>query len=444
MSDIIIRCNERTGAVKKIHGVNNGPVCYGALVDVTKYYKKVDIPLVRLHDPNWPHPREVDIHTVFPDFSKDPADPASYDFSTTDEYIRTVVNTGAEIVYRLGESIEHTAKKYFVHPPENDEKWAQICIGIIRHYNEGWADGFHYGIRYWEIWNEPDNPPAMWSSTPERYYQLYETASLSIKSYNPELKVGGPAVAGSYQTAFMAGFLKYAQERRLPLDFFSWHTYTSDPKMIARNAAHVREQLDLHGYEQAESHFNEWNYFEPNFRVIWQEHSEFIRRRTFERAKGPVGASFVAAVLSILQQAPVDAANYYDGQPTAVFCGLFDYYGAPRTAYRSFEAFYELTKLPQLLAVEIAETAAEIYCCATTDEAGHLAIMISNYEGKTRSYSLELTGLASEQLAGLRMQRFVIDEDHELDLAEERQLGSEQLDLWLPQHSVTLIKLNFN
>ena len=24
------------------------------------------------------------------------------------------------------------------------------------HHNEGWADGFNYGIEYWEIWNEPD------------------------------------------------------------------------------------------------------------------------------------------------------------------------------------------------------------------------------------------------------------------------------------------------
>ncbi|MBI4578450.1 MAG: hypothetical protein HY718_02035 [Planctomycetes bacterium] len=44
-------------------------------------------------------------------------------------------------------------------------KWAKICVNIIRHYNEGWADGFHYNIRYWEIWNEPNVGNSMRSGT---------------------------------------------------------------------------------------------------------------------------------------------------------------------------------------------------------------------------------------------------------------------------------------
>ena len=43
---------------------------------------------------------------VFPNPDADPALPASYDFRATDEYIAAVRATGAEIVYRLGESID--------------------------------------------------------------------------------------------------------------------------------------------------------------------------------------------------------------------------------------------------------------------------------------------------------------------------------------------------
>ena len=27
---------------------------------------------------------------------------------------------------------------------------------IIRHYTEGWADGMHRDMQYWDIWNQPD------------------------------------------------------------------------------------------------------------------------------------------------------------------------------------------------------------------------------------------------------------------------------------------------
>ena len=29
-------------------------------------------------------------------------------------------------------------------------------MNVIKHYNSGWANGYHYNIKYWEIWNEPD------------------------------------------------------------------------------------------------------------------------------------------------------------------------------------------------------------------------------------------------------------------------------------------------
>ena len=142
--------------------------------------------------------------------------------------------TGAEPIYRLGESIEHTSVKRYVHPPADMEKWAAVCLGIIRHYNEGWANGFHYNIRYWEIWNEPENRPAMWSGTDDDYLRLYRTTALAIKKEFPALKVGGPALgaSGSFvkgefvPTDFAANFLAMCRKDNVPLNFFSWHCYT--------------------------------------------------------------------------------------------------------------------------------------------------------------------------------------------------------------------------
>ena len=114
--DMTVDFSRDAGRIKPLHGVNNGPVCYGNLVDVTDYYRNAGFPYVRLHDTNWPHPREVDIPQIFPDFSRDADDPDAYDFNRTDEYIDGILQTGAKIVYRLGTSIEHTKEKYFIHP----------------------------------------------------------------------------------------------------------------------------------------------------------------------------------------------------------------------------------------------------------------------------------------------------------------------------------------
>ena len=56
-----------------------------------------------------------------------------------------------KVFYRLGSKIEHNRKKYGTLVPKDPHKWAVICEHIIRHYNEGWADGFHLNMQYWEI-----------------------------------------------------------------------------------------------------------------------------------------------------------------------------------------------------------------------------------------------------------------------------------------------------
>ena len=61
------------------------------------------------------------------------------------------LDAGTETFFRLGQTIEHQIKKHGTLPPSDFGKWAQICEHIIMHYNEGWADGYNLGIKYWEI-----------------------------------------------------------------------------------------------------------------------------------------------------------------------------------------------------------------------------------------------------------------------------------------------------
>lgn len=448
LQEIKVDLSRRSGTIKALHGVNNGPVCYGELIDVSHHYAEAGIPLVRLHDPNWPYPREVDISAVFPDFSRDPEDPAAYDFSRTETYIRSVLDTGAKIVYRLGQSIEHTKIKYDVHPPRDYDKWARICLGIIRHYNEGWADGYHYGIEYWEIWNEPDLGNMMWSGTAEQYYELYRVAATAIKARFPELKVGGFALSQP-ESGFFPGFLAYCREHALPLDFFSWHTYTVEVERLTANAALMHERLVEYGFGEVEVHLNEWNYADLNdwTRRLWSKDSGKARRETFEKAKGVEGASFCAAALIALQDARVDAANYYDGQPSAMFCGLFDYYGVPQKTFYAFVAFNELVKHPHRVAVTVGGDAAEtpnVYACAGANESGQIAVLISNPKAEPARCKVIVEGCA----AGTPSTLSRLDADHDFQpeetvsaSLENDGAGTGLLELDMPGYGVALIRI---
>ena len=312
-----------TGAIRPLHGINKGPLAPGGIVNVINEQTELDVPFTRLHDCGWPNPYVVDHHVVFPNPDADPTLPESYDFRLTDEYIGAVLKTGAEPIYRLGESIEHTSVKRFAHPPADMEKWAAVCVGIIRHYNDGWADGFKHNIRYWEIWNEPENRPAMWSGTDDDYLRLYRTAATAIKKQFPDLQVGGPALgaSGSFEngefhpTDFAVNFLAMCRNDNVPLDFFSWHCYTADPAELSARALAVRRLLDSKGFTETESHLNEWNYLPGNdWGPIGQSGTPLARQHAYEAMSGAPGAAFVATTLLELQDAPVNVCNFFHGE----------------------------------------------------------------------------------------------------------------------------------
>ena len=95
--EIAVDLDARAGRIRPLHGVNNGPICFGGLVDLSSHHRSLEIPMVRLHDGEWPHPAVVDIPTIFPDFRADPDDPTRYHFEKTDDYVQSIVDAGAEI-----------------------------------------------------------------------------------------------------------------------------------------------------------------------------------------------------------------------------------------------------------------------------------------------------------------------------------------------------------
>jgi len=447
-TEIRVDFGQIVGMIRPLHGVNGGPLCRGETVDLTTAWREAGIPVTRLHDVEWPRPDLVDMHAVFPDPGADPKDERSYDFAKTDDYLAAVAASGAKIVYRLGESIEHSRTKHHVHPPADPDRWAAACVGVIRHYNEGWASGTRYGITYWEVWNEPENRPACWTGSDEDYFRLYAAAAKAIKSHDPRLKVGGPAVgsvgeaeAGEFRpTPFVAAFVRRCRERSLPLDFFSWHHYADDPSTYAVKARAIRRWLDAEGFRNAEIHLNEWNYLPGNdWGPLLASGQGLPRRRWAAEMAGPAGAAFAAYVLADLQDSPIDVANHFRGDASAF--GLFDEHGAPNKSYFAFKAFHSLLDTPLRVKTEGAEPGRTAVCAGVDEARSSATILLANYRSESGRFALSLDRLPWDGPTTVRVDR--LDEARDLEPVLEREVTGPapriELDVLTP--SVTVLRL---
>lgn len=380
IKNVNIDFSKITGKIKIMHAVNNGPILANPLGQSkgnSVFYKAAKIPYARNHDASfystYGGEHTVDVNFIFPDFDADPDDPASYDFIMTDKYIADTLSVGTRIFYRLGSKIEHGIKKYNTVMPKDFDKWAVICEHIIRHYNEGWANGFEYNIEYWEIWNEADLSDdgvtnSTWSGTPEDYYRLYKTAATHLKKCFPNLKIGGPALAYRHDDWVEGFFNSITAGERVPMDFFSWHRYGNQPEQLTDDAEYYRTMLDKYGYTETESILNEWNYIN-SWTVGFVDSIEVI--------VGIKGAAFTAASMSALQKSPTDMLMYYDARPCA-FNGMFDFFSMmPLKGYYPFLMFSKLYDLKN--EAESSTDDEKLYVTAATDKNGKCAAMITYY-----------------------------------------------------------------
>ncbi len=433
------------GELRALHGINKGPLSANGLIDLTEAHRRLRVPSTRLHDCHHPNPAIVDVHAVFPNPEADPSLPASYDFRATDEYITAIRATGAEIIYRLGESIEHQTVKRHVHPPRDPARWAAVCAGIVRHYNEGWAGGFRHGIRYWEIWNEPENRPVMWTGTDAQFLELYRATARALRKEFPGIKIGGPGFGyyGKFDgtelkpSEFCAAFLDLCRSEKLPLDFFSWHCYTDNPSELAARARAVRRVLDARGFTQTESHLNEWNFLPGNsWDVLSRKAAPETRQRAADQMAGAPGGTFLVAALLELQDAPVDVCNFYHGE-TGGF-GLFTEVGAPTRNYHAMLAFAQLLDTPRRVRATGAVPGKLALAAGTRAGETKAAVLVANLSG-AEEMRLSLTNLpwAGNTAVELRM----VDDQHAFELRLGAALAGSELTFKLPPPSVALITL---
>ncbi len=383
-----INPNVEKGPIKLMNAVNNGPTKPRSDQSRGNFdeYAALKIPYARVHDAAHCHsyggPHTVDISAIFPDWDADETDPKSYEFACTDEYLANIRAAGTEPFFRLGQSIEHYIKKFHVHPPKDFAKWARICEHIIRHYNEGWANGYKWNIKYWEIWNEPDMGPRpdgrqspTWTGTKAQFFELYKITSLHLrKCFGDTIKIGGPAPC--VWDRWIHDFLPFCKKENLPLDFYSWHLYYRDARQPGQIACKVRETLDKYGFTKTESILDEWNYVK-GWTDAWVYSLECESGRMAHK-----GAASVAAVMIDCQDKPLDMLMFYDARIGTTMNNMFDIISLrPKKGYYPFLAWRRLADLGTQIEAKMEKKihADHFYVCAAKNAAGKKALFIARY-----------------------------------------------------------------
>ncbi len=434
MESICLDLTKTGGKIKYMNAVNNGPTAPGVRKTPTNFglYKEAEFSFARLHDSafftGYGGEFSVDVHRIFRNFDADVNDPASYIFEPTDKYLKNIVDAGTKVFYRLGAAIEH-GYKFGTLPPKDFQKWAEICEHIIMHYNEGWANGFHYDIEYWEIWNEPDtgykqgNSPT-WGGTMDEFFEFFETVLYHLKGKFPHLKIGGPALCSVTDSLdiFEDMFTYLTREgKHAPLDFFSWHMYGEDVNEFPRKIQLVDKVLTKYGYGDIETSLNEWNYVKGWTGDVYQY--------SLDTQKKLKGSSFVAGAMCVGQSERLDTLMYYDARPCG-FNGIFE-----QGTYKPFKTYFVYLMFRDLLhlgrQVPTEYAVGKTYNCVATDGKGNYGMMLTYFDAEDEAEDKNICIDVINPEGKVEVEYYLLDESHDRELVRSEIFTADNFKIYL-------------
>ena len=419
----------------EIHSSGFGPTICSLTPQALDDIKSMGFLYARTHD--WalinPNQRVCDYFHIFPLMHLDAKDPKNYHFGPTDYLLkRTREEAGLDVFFRMGTSIEHSGKKVHFNTtiPDDFDKVAEIFAATVRHYNRGWADGYEWGVKYWEIWNEPEGIESMWCP-PEgtdglskealeakraeyraKFVKFFVTVLRRLKDeFGDTIKVGGPALC-SYNTIWIPQILSACRDAGVAPDFISWHGYARDPMRYANEAALVRRHCDSYGFTKCELILNEWHYFGENY--SWGDMQRcsdpLVKVRIWEGPDSHNGirsACFTLAALANLERSKMTQAYYYG-------CSHTGNWGFKDALQNKYKVFYALKLFGDIVkgysTICASESSGSITLFPVKNADGRKALLVVDYGGGSRCISVDVKGVPE----GAKATCTLLDYKHDL------------------------------
>ncbi len=374
--ELTVDLGQPVGRLRNLNQTNRGPVLdtrFAGVVDFSSRLASAGVTAIRAHDMHTAY----DMHVLFPDPGADPSSPASYRFATTDQAIRQALEGGFAVFFRLGESYGGPKS-----PRMGAASWAEVVRRVVEHVNGDFASGRHAGVRWWEIWNEP-NGPLFWGGTKEEFYDLFARAALAVKAADPTAQVGGPGLAGHTDERWLRGLLRHARAAGAEVDFVSWHIYhMGSPATLARAQRQIRALVDEEGFPTAQVLLTEWN--------LAGGPCEALGCRPY--LAGAYNAAHLVAALTHLQDTDLPLAFRYRTDGVEMF-GLFGD-GVVEPAWGrtglAFLALAQLYETPVRMAARGGDGAGVTILAGGDESGSRLRVLIANQACAATAYRLRL------------------------------------------------------
>lgn len=221
---------------------------------------------------------------------------------------------------------------------------------------------------------------------------------------DPLARVGGPALASS-RSPILPALLDFCATNSLPLDFVSWHIYSSSPGSIRSSINYVKDQLKKYPGLKLEMFLDEWNMdlFNPpmdprcqpcyvaesiwqmkdaglDYSCYYQLRDYYVNFERFEKFMSNRGAAFMT--------------RWWNRMPQ--FDGLFDYQNNIRPAYFAFKLLSRLAG-DQL---KVTSTHPAIHGFATRDDRLLMEnLLLWNFSDQPVSVAVSFAGLTQNRRA---------------------------------------------
>ena len=289
----------------------------------------------------------------------------AYNFTYLDRVMDAYRDAGLKPFLELGFMPEKLASggqtifywKGNTTPPADEGKWCALVKATLAHLRDRYGEE---EVSAWpcEVWNEP-NLPGFWESADKaKYLRLYEITALAVKEVLPGMRVGGPAICGGDGSQqWIADFLTFCRDRKLPLDFVTRHAYMGQtPHRVGKYMYHEMCEVQYTYNEMKQSREIIDSF--PEFRGMPMHITEF---NTSYNPLCPIhdtnlNAAYIAGLLGCLG----DVAASYSyrtfgdvfeecGVPSRPFHGGFGLMAAdniPKPALWTFAFFSHLTGEP--------------------------------------------------------------------------------------------------
>jgi len=422
------------GTVNPLAGLQGGPLpVVRGDADLTEWYRQGGVDHVRL--PQDTLPNNLTLGGVFPNLYAPTDDPRSYDFRRIDRYVGAIVEAGAtplwQATYDLGGgdtlSAGDTGQQAGRFPVRSDQ-WASAIQGTLAHFNDGWAGGHTWQVRYVEFTNEPFTLGGCWADGLglDACWSLFQTFAAAINGYNTQsgrdVQIVGPGMVVApqeldTQVERLGALLDQLDPDQL--DYLSFHPQGRTPVEQDGIAQELRRLLDTYDggkFATVGLWASQWSSVGPGesggprlaaldtaTRILWQDTVDFATLYRADRwPQGPAG-------LADPDTGEVACAD-------AVVCEESPYFtpdGEPKAPFWPFLALAEIGReTPERVAVANARQHLTPVLAARSADAGQLSVLMAAPNAVSETYTIVLSELPPG--VSFRAERFVVD-----DLTEE-------------------------